>query len=304
MELIRIEERAKLRRWIDRLTVEQAINQCFKARKAEAERRRRSGTLDVSAFGSCHSQYRCESDRRRRSTRTQRAFQSDLAQKLWATSRALNRINLTPKHAAALGLDVDQQACLKTRALLGKQRHNVEHIFAIPYRNVPAFFQSLYAESGIAALALRFLILTAARTSEVRLATFDEIEGDVWSLDASRTKNGRAHSIPLSRLAAEVVASAQIRASNVYLFASYRGKPLSDAAMSKLMRDRDLVARPHGFRASFRTWLEEQTDTPFEIKESALGHHVDAGVVGAYQRSDRLEKRRTLMHRWAEFLRC
>lgn len=72
--------------------------------------------------------------------------------------------------------------------------------------------------------------------------------------------------------------------------------------MSSFMKREGYEARPHGFRATFRTWVEEQTDTPFEVKEAALGHMVDAGVVGAYQRSDRLEKRRILMGMWSEFL--
>ena len=77
---------------------------------------------------------------------------------------------------------------------------------------------------------------------------------------------------------------------------------MSDAAMSAFLKREGYACRPHGFRASFRTWVEEQTETPFEVKESALGHKVDAGVVGAYQRSDRLEKRRTLMNEWAAFI--
>jgi integrase len=73
-------------------------------------------------------------------------------------------------------------------------------------------------------------------------------------------------------------------------------------AMGALMRREGLKARPHGFRATFRTWVEERTETPFEVKEAALAHMVDSGVVGAYQRSDRLEKRRALMERWEGWL--
>jgi integrase len=73
-------------------------------------------------------------------------------------------------------------------------------------------------------------------------------------------------------------------------------------ALSSFMKREGYEARPHGFRATFRTWVEEQTDTPFEVKESALGHNVDSGIVGAYQRSDRLEKRRRLMNDWSGFL--
>ena len=86
------------------------------------------------------------------------------------------------------------------------------------------------------------------------------------------------------------------------MFPAYRAKAISDAAMSKFMSDHGYEARPHGFRATFRTWVEEQTDTPFEVKESALGHAVDQGVVAAYQRSDRFEKRRLLLEKWQEFL--
>lgn len=297
-----IEERAKLRRRIERLTVAKAIDQCFNARKAElkddGEAGRWMSPLKVHVIPKIG---------RRAIEDVDQHLLRELLAPIWhekpqAASKALNRLNLTLKHAAALGLDVDLQATMKTRALLGKQRHEVEHIPSMPYVEVPAFYRSLEAEGGVTALALRFLILTAARTSEVRLATFDEIEGDAWHLDSSRTKNGRDHTIPLNELAQEVVATARERAANEYLFASYRGKPLSDAAMSKFMRDRELEARPHGFRASFRTWLEEQTDAPFELKESTLGHQVDTAVVGAYQRSDRLDQRRRLAHAWSGWL--
>ena len=297
-----IDERARLRQQIDRLSVADAIEQCFIARKAQLKGDGVAGRwmspLKVHVIPRIGSKAIEDLDQH---------VLKDILAPIWhkkpqAASKALNRINLTLKHAAALGLDVDLQAPMKARALLGKQRHSVEHIPAMHYSDVPAFYQSLLSETGIAALALRFLILTAARTSEVRLATFDEIEADTWSLQAHRTKSGRENKIPLSQAAIEVISDAKERASNEYLFASYRGKPLSDAAMSKFMRDRGLIARPHGFRAAFRTWLEEQTDAPFEVKESSLGHHVDSGVVGAYQRSDRLEKRRELIELWSEQL--
>ncbi len=297
-----IEERAKLRRRIDRLSVEQAIEQCFEARKAELKGDGQAGRwmspLKVHVIPKIGSKAIEDVDQH---------MLRELLGPIWhqkpqAASKALNRLNLTLKHAAALGLDVDLQACMKTKALLGKQRHKVEHIPAMPYQDVPAFYQSLRDEESVAALALRFLILTAARTSEVRLATFDEIKDRVWILDETRTKNSREHKIPLSKEALLVVAVAEERSDNEYLFAAYRGRPLSDAAMSKFMRERGLAARPHGFRSSFRTWLEERTDAPFEVKEAALGHHVDSGVVGAYQRSDRLEQRGRVVKEWADWL--
>ena len=146
------------------------------------------------------------------------------------------------------------------------------------------------------------MILTVARTSEVRLATFDEIEGNVWTLGEDRTKTGREHRVPMSPEAMTVMQLSRQTDGQTLLFPTERGKSLSDAAMSAFMKREGYEARPHGFRATFRTWVEETTDTPFEVKESALGHKVDAGVVGAYQRSDRLEKRAHLMQTWAKYL--
>lgn len=152
------------------------------------------------------------------------------------------------------------------------------------------------------ALALRFLILTGARTSEVRFAQFDEIEDNVWVLVPERTKSGREHRIPLTVEAQRVVEIARSRTEIQLLFPSPRGKAMSDATMSRFMQREGYVERPHGFRATFRTWVEEQTDTPYEVKETALGHIVDTATVRAYQRSDRLAKRRILMEQWSAFL--
>ncbi len=195
------------------------------------------------------------------------------------------------------------QATLKARALLGKQRHKVTHIPSMPYQDAPKFYHWLTTLPGSVPLALRFLILTVARTSEVRLATAAEIEGDVWTLPPERTKTAQEHRIPLTDEAQKVVQAAKDQSPNEFLFVGLREKPLSDMSMSSFMKREGYEARPHGFWATFRTWVEEQTDTPFEVKETALGHVVDTGVVGAYQRSDRLDKRRLLMEKWVNFLR-
>ncbi|MEP2990632.1 MAG: site-specific integrase [Parasphingorhabdus sp.] len=216
--------------------------------------------------------------------------------------KAIGHIGQVIQYSAALGLDVDMQATMKARALLGKQAHKVQHIPSMPYQEAPKFYQRLKTESGVVPLALRFLILTVARTTEVRLATFDEIEGDVWTLSGERTKTGQKHRIPLTKEALAVVKAAREQSDNQHLFNAMRGKPMSDMAMSLFMKREGYGARPHGFRATFRTWVEEQTDTPFEVKENALGHSVDTGVIGAYQRSDRLEKRTKLASLWSDFL--
>lgn len=167
---------------------------------------------------------------------------------------------------------------------------------------MPKFYSWLRGKDQTAALALRFLILTVARTTEVRLARYDEIDGYVWALPPARTKTAQEHRVPLTDEALRVLEALKPRSQNGYVFPTQRGKPMSDAAMASLLRREGYEARPHGFRATFRTWVEEQTDTPYEVKETALGHKVDSKTVEAYQRSDRLEKRRTLLRAWSGFV--
>jgi integrase len=291
-------ERKKIKRSAKSLTLTDAITGCFEAKKAELKREGDAGKwmqpLRVHIIPKIGKHPIEEINQH---------VLLDVLRPLWhdkseMARKALNRVGLSIKHAAALGLDVDLQATMKVRALLGKQRHTVEHIPSIPYKDAPAFYQWLKTQSGVSALALRFLMLTVARTSEVRFATFYEIKGDIWHLAPERTKSDREHKVPLTDEALAVVEAARALSPNEYLFPSVHGKPLSDAAMALLMKREGYAARPHGFRATFRTWAEEQTDATFETKEAVLGHLVDAGVVGAYQRSDRLEARRKLLTQW------
>jgi len=209
---------------------------------------------------------------------------------------------MTLKHAAALGLDVDLQAVLKAKALLGKQRHKVEHIPSMPYDEVPDFYQSLCMSKSNSYLALRFLILTVARSAEVRFATFDEIDGNVWTISAERTKQGKEHKIPLSDEALLIVEVVREKfGGKGFLFQASSGKQLSDTAMNMIMKRRNHDYRPHGFRSSFRTWAETETDADWETKEMCLGHTVGNSVERAYQRSDLLKKRQTLLSLWAAF---
>ena len=288
-------ERHKAKYGVKRLTLAEAITGCFEARKAELKRDGDAGRWLSPLTGHIIpklGEYPVEEI-------TQHALMETLGP-IWhdkpeVARKCLNRVSLTLKHAAALGLNVDLQATMKTRALLGKQRHIVEHIPSLPYSEAPPFYAQLSKIEGVAALALRFLMLTVARTSEVHLATFDEIEGDVWLLPAARTKAGQARRIPLTADALAVVETCRSLGSGDHLFTSLHGKPLSDAGMAALMKRLGHSARPHGFRATFRTWVEEQNDVSFEVTESALGHMVDTEVVRAYQRSDRFERRRALM---------
>ena len=180
---------------------------------------------------------------------------------------------------------------------------------ALPYREVPGALRIVDGSRASLAvkLALRFVILTAARSGEVRLATWDEIDVDnaVWKVPAERMKAAREHRVPLSATALEVLKDAEaIRDSSNLLFPSpvRRGQPMSDMTLIKALRDAGLADRAtvHGFRSSFRDWCAE-TGKPREIAEMALAHTV-GGVEGAYFRSDLFERRCRLMNQWASFL--
>lgn len=215
--------------------------------------------------------------------------------------KAMNRLNIVMKHAAALDLDVDLQAVDKAKALLGKQRHKVQRIPALDWREVPAFYSSLN-DGGVTHLALRFLILTAMRSKPVRFARFDQISDRVWTIPAELMKGreGKVEDfrVPLSGPAMLIVEQAAKFERDGYLFPSVRRGVISDATMSRLMERRQMEARPHGFRASFRTWCAEATDASKELAETALGHVVGNEVERAYRRTDLLEQRAELMERW------
>lgn len=206
-------------------------------------------------------------------------------------------------HAAALGLDVDLQATEKAKALLGKQRHKIQNVPSVPWREVPAFYASL-SDGSITHLALRLLILTGVRSGPLRFLHLDQLEGNVWTIPGDRMKGPRDATpdfrVPLSPEALELIEQAKPLARDGFLFPSIRIGVISDATMSRLMERRGMDARPHGFRSSLRDWLAEATDTAHEVAESCLSHVVGGSVERAYRRTDYLEQRQIVMARWAK----
>ncbi len=213
--------------------------------------------------------------------------------------KAMSRLGIVMQYGAAMGLDVDMQATTKAKALLGKSRQKRKHIPAMPWPKVPEFFESL-DEGSITHLALRLLILTAVRSTPIRFCHLDELDGDTWVIPAERMKMEKEFRVPLSTEAKSVIEQAKPFARGGFLFPSTHKGVISDATMSQLMKRRNLKARPHGFRSSFRTWCAEATDTPRDIAEMALAHSVGGKVELSYRRTDYLEKRRILMERWAQ----
>ena len=185
----------------------------------------------------------------------------------------------------------------------------VEHHAALPWRQMAAFMVDLGKQEGVAAIALQFAVLTAARTGEAVGATWAEIDLQeaVWTVPGERMKAGREHRVPLSTGALAVLTEAAKlrtdRASDAPVFPGAKaGKPLSNMALLMLLRRMgrgDLTA--HGFRSTFRDWCGESTNHPREVAEQALAHTLSDKVEAAYRRGDMMEKRRRLMEDWAGF---
>ena len=217
--------------------------------------------------------------------------------------KAMNRLSIVLKHAAALGLDVDLQATEKAKALLGKTRHVSKNIPAMAWGEVPAFYASL-DEPTLTHLALRLAILTGVRSSPLRTLRLEQIEGDIWTIPAENMKGRKgtteAFRVPLSAEAQRVIDLARPHARNGFLFSNTQHGVISDMTLSRMMERRGLEARPHGFRTSLRTWLAEATDAPHEVAEAMLAHSTDSGVVRAYRRTDWIDQRRVLTERWAD----
>lgn len=154
-------------------------------------------------------------------------------------------------------------------------------------------------------LALQFLILTAARSGEVRGATWDEIdwEAKVWRVPEERMKASRAHEVPLAELAVKVLQEAKSLSSEGLIFKGNNNRALSDMTLTRLLRRNDCPFTVHGFRSSFRTWAAEQTDYPRELAEHALAHAVGNAVERAYQRSGFTEARRPMMEDWEQYIK-
>ncbi len=184
------------------------------------------------------------------------------------------------------------------------------HQPAMPWSDVPAFVGRLRSRPAISALALEFLILTAARAGEVYGATWDEIDLDanLWTIPAGRMKAGRAHRVPLTERSLEILHELQSlrqpKPGAAYIFpGSRRERPLSNMAFKQLLvRMGETGFVPHGFRSSSRDWCSDCTDFPREVAEAALAHAIPDVVERAYRRGDLLDRRRSLMQEWAAFV--
>lgn len=186
---------------------------------------------------------------------------------------------------------------LPARTKLSRGHHK-----AMPYDAIPAFVKQLQAREAVAALALEFVILTAARTGEVIAADWSEVDlaKAVWTVPAERMKAGKEHRVPLSARAVEILEETK-QLSGKYLFPGVKRDMLSSMAMAMLLRRMKQDVTVHGFRSAFRDWAAECTGYSHEVAEMALAHTIGSAVERAYRRGDLFDKRQRLMADWAVY---
>jgi integrase len=233
---------------------------------------------------------------------------------IWTTktetaTRVRSRIELVLDYAAARGYRQglnparwkgNLDAALPTASKVAPVRHHA----AVEVKEVAVFMKRLRSQDGFGARALEFAVLTAARSGEVRGATWAEIDlkAALWTVPAARMKAGREHRVPLSKPAIRLLRSLPGgRRPEDYVFPGMRG-PLSDMSLTAVLRRMGVSATAHGFRSTFRDWVSEYTEHSREVAEMALSHVIGDKVEAAYRRGDLLEKRVALMTDWASFL--
>lgn len=237
----------------------------------------------------------------------------DLLAPIWndkpeTARRVLQRIKTVLDWAYAKGHRTDEASMRSVTTGLAKQTKRAGNFAALPFVRVADLTRSLTGNDTAGRLALRFTILTAARSGEVRGAMWEEIDfqNATWTVPATRMKAQKEHVVPLSAAAVAVLRTAEGMRKGVAsepVFPGMKNKPISDMTMLKALRAAiDGKWTVHGMRSSFRVWAAEETSFPFEAAEAALAHVIPSKVVKAYLRSDYLDIRRTMMSDWAAFV--
>ena len=223
-------------------------------------------------------------------------------------SRVRQRMETVLDWAVAQGYRIDNPANRSIAKVLPRMPRTKQHHQALHYCKVPSAMEKVRQSTAdpVTKLAFEFLVLTAARSGEVRLATWDEIDWDErkWTAPAEHMKARREHKVPLSKRSIEVLRLAEELSdgSSDLVFPGLRGKPLSDMVFTSMLRRLEIPAVAHGFRSSFKGWCLECTDTRSELSKAALAHNLGDPTEQAYTRTDLFEPRRELMEMWADFV--
>lgn len=238
----------------------------------------------------------------------------DVLAAIWLTKgetarRIRQRIIAIMNWSVAKGYRATPLAMAAIDKSLPRQKRGAKHHTAMPFTDIPEFLDAMHKRASLGRLALEFLILTAARSGEVRGATWAEIDSEaaLWTIPGERMKAGREHVVPLSEGALTVLEKMKIwrcrpaDSTELIFPGTKRGKPVSDMTLTKVLRDMGLDAVPHGFRSSFKDWASETTNFPNELSEAALAHAIPNKAEAAYRRGSMLEKRRAMMAAWGSY---
>ena len=251
---------------------------------------------------------------RRAATLTQTDMRDVLApiwRKKHATAeKAIQRLTIAFRQGKLAGLGTDPFTIEAAKHLLGAVPQTKTPIPATPWQDVPDLYRRLGANPTASHLCLQLIILTAVRGDAARGARFEEIEDGIWTVPAARIKGreGKVQPfrVPLSDAALDVVAFCRDASVDGLLFPyrkrNWRFGPISANAIEKALTVLGEAGRPHGFRTSFRTWVQDTQAASFDVAETALGHIIGSTVERSYARSDLLDQRHILAGKWAEFV--
>lgn len=246
---------------------------------------------------------------RRRVSSIKSADIRDALRPIWKTKhptaeKAIQRLHIIFRQGRLMGFECDPFTIESAKHMLGEVMHATVPIVATPWQDIPALYGKLDGRGPVAA-CLQMMILTLVRSAGCRGALFSEFEGDLWTVPADRMKGkvGKVSDfrVPLSAEALRIVEN-QRAYGGAHVFSARAGSPVSDNALSHHLDALGEAGRPHGFRTSFRTWVQDQDAAPWEVAETILAHSIGGKVERSYARSDLLDRRRVVMDSWARFV--
>lgn len=230
------------------------------------------------------------------------AFRPIWQSKAPTAGHAMVRLAVIYRKGRRMGLPCDPEVIEVARELLGPQHHESAHVAATPWQEVPDLYARLDNGSSMH-LALRLLILTAVRSGALAGMRFSEVEGDVWTIPADRMKGRKGKvapfRVPLSAPALELLAEAREVAPGDLVFPGPRDGAITIRGTRYALDLLGEAGRPHGFRTSFRMWVQDTGACSYDVAETVLAHKVGGAVERSYARSDLLQERRIVMAKWA-----
>lgn len=219
--------------------------------------------------------------------------------------KAIQRLRRIFRQGQYAGYECDPYTINAAQNRLGQVIHKTNPIPSIHWKDIPDLYQWLGEGRTASAVCLQFLILTLVRVGGCCDARFEEFNGDIWTVPADRVKGLKGKTddfrVPIAPEAQDLIKQQQDLGGE-WVFQGYKGQPLSNSTMSKMLRDNGIKGKPHGFRATFRTWVQDNDTTSWEVAETILGHTIGGKTERAYARSDLIERRRPVMEEWARYV--